>query len=95
MFQFDTDIDGAVNTAEAGLIMRSVGFNPSDADIQDWHFCPAYWMIHFSLQDMVMLVDKDGTGSINFPEFLNMMSDKADTENVEEEIRGAFTVCDK
>ena len=44
---------------------------------------------------MVMLVDKDGTGSIDFPEFLNMMSDKADTENVEEQIREAFSVFDR
>ena len=42
-----------------------------------------------------MLVDKDGTGSIDFPEFLNMMSNKADTENVEEQIREAFSVFDR
>ena len=44
---------------------------------------------------MVMLVDKDGTGSIDFPEFLNMMYDKADTENVEEQIQEAFSVLDR
>ena len=32
--RFDTAIDGAVNTLEIGMIMRSVGFNPSDPDIQ-------------------------------------------------------------
>ena len=32
--KFDTDFDGAVNTLEVGMIMWSVGFNPSDADIQ-------------------------------------------------------------
>ena len=31
---FDTDLDGAVNTMEVGMIMRSVGLNPSEADIQ-------------------------------------------------------------
>merc|ERR1739838_717459 len=76
---FDTDLDGAVNTMEVGMIMRSVGFNPSEADIQD----------------MVMVVDKDGTGSIDFPEFLTMMSDKAGSENAEEEIREAFRVFDR
>ena len=44
---------------------------------------------------MVMVVDKDGTGSIDFPEFLTMMSDKADSENAEEEIREAFRVFDR
>ena len=41
-----------------------------------------------------MIVDKDATGSIDFPEFLTMMSDKADYENAEEEIREAFRVFD-
>ena len=39
-------------------------------------------------------VDKDGTGSIDFPEFLMMMSLKADAENAEDEIREAFQVFD-
>ena len=39
-------------------------------------------------------VDKDGTGSIDFPEFLMMMCLKAEAENAEDEIRGAFTVFD-
>ena len=43
---------------------------------------------------MVNQVDKDGTGSIDFPEFLMMMSLKADAENAEDEIREAFQVFD-
>ena len=43
---------------------------------------------------MVNQVDKDGTGSIDFPEFLMMMSLKADSENAEDEIREAFQVFD-
>ena len=39
-------------------------------------------------------VDKDGTGSIDFPEFLMMMCIKAETENAEDEIRLAFNVFD-
>ena len=39
-------------------------------------------------------VDKDGTGSIDFPEFLMMMSLKSDSENAEDEIREAFQVFD-
>ena len=44
---------------------------------------------------MVSQVDKDGTGSIDFPEFLMMMCLKADMENAEDEIRGAFQVFDE
>lgn len=41
-----------------------------------------------------MAVDKDGTGSIDFPEFLMMMALKFNTENAEEEVREAFKVFD-
>ena len=39
-------------------------------------------------------MDKDGTGSIDFPEFLMMMALKADYENAEDQIREAFQVFD-
>ena len=45
-------------------------------------------------QDMINQVDKDGTGSIDFPEFLMMMCLKVDAENAEDEIREAFQVFD-
>ena len=43
---------------------------------------------------MVNEVDKDGTGSIKFPEFLNMMAFKISDQNAEDEIREAFKVFD-
>ena len=46
------------------------------------------------MKDMVNEVDKDGTGSIDFPEFLTMMSLKINEENAEEELREAFQVFD-
>ena len=42
----------------------------------------------------VFKVDKDGTGMIDFPEFLSMMSLKQESENAEDEIREAFQVFD-
>ena len=39
-------------------------------------------------------VDKDGTGSIDFPEFLAMMAMKINEQNAEDEIREAFRVFD-
>ena len=50
--------------------------------------------VDYIIQDMVNQVDKDGTGSIDFPEFLMMMALKADSENAEDEIREAFQVFD-
>ena len=49
-------------------------------------------LLHF--QDMVNEVDKDGTGSIDFPEFLAMMALKINEQNAEDEIREAFKVFD-
>ncbi len=46
------------------------------------------------LQDLVNQVDKDGTGSIDFPEFLAMMALKINDQNAEDEIREAFKVFD-
>ena len=93
--KFDTDADGAVNCKEVGLIMRAVGQNPSEAEIQVEmrKFNGCYIVTQF-VQDMVMVVDKDGTGSIDFPEFLMMMALKINSENAEDDIREAFKVFD-
>ena len=45
-------------------------------------------------QDLINTVDKDGTGNIDFPEFLMMMKLKVQDQNQEEDIRMAFTVVD-
>lgn len=77
-FRFDTDHDGVINAKELGPVLRQIGQNPTEAE----------------LQDMVNEVDKDGTGSIDFPEFLAMMAMKINEQNAEDEIREAFKVFD-
>ena len=54
--------------------MRSLGQNPTEAE----------------LQDMINEVDADGNGTIDFPEFLTMMARKMKDTDSEEEIREAF-----
>ncbi|KAJ9109735.1 hypothetical protein QFC19_001965 [Naganishia cerealis] len=54
--------------------MRSLGQNPTEAE----------------LQDMVNEVDADGNNSIDFPEFLTMMARKMKDTDSEEEIKEAF-----
>merc|ERR1712119_266203 len=70
--------DGSVDSSQVSSIVKAIGQNPSEAEIQD----------------MVNQVDKDGTGSIDFPEFLMMMALKVDADNAEDEIREAFQVFD-
>lgn len=76
---FDKDGDGNITTKELGTVMRSLGQNPTEAE----------------LQDMVNEVDADGNGTIDFPEFLTMMARKMKDTDSEEEIREAFKVFDK
>ena len=73
--------------------MKTIGLNPSDAEIQVM-IQECFNKIIGLFKDMVNQVDKDGTGSIDFPEFLMMMALKADSENAEDEIREAFQVFD-
>ena len=44
---------------------------------------------------MINDVDSDGSGSIEFPEFLNMMAKKVSDLEAEDEIREAFRVFDR
>ncbi len=60
-------------------MMRSLGQNPTEAE----------------LQDMINEVDADGNGTIDFPEFLNLMARKMKDTDHEEELREAFKVFDK
>jgi calmodulin len=77
--QFLQDGDGTITTIELGTVMRSLGQNPTEAE----------------LQDMINEVDADGNGTIDFPEFLTMMARKMRDTDSEEEIKEAFKVFDK
>ena len=79
MKKFDKDGDGTITTKELGTVMRSLGQNPTEAE----------------LQDMINEVDADGNGTIDFPEFLNLMARKMKDTDSEEELKEAFKVFDK
>lgn len=76
---FDKNQDGTITTKELSTVMRSLGQNPTDAEVQD----------------MINEVDVDGSGAIEFPEFCLMLAKKTEECDVENEIRGAFRVFDK
>jgi calmodulin len=76
---FDKNGDGKITTKELGTVMRSLGQNPTEAE----------------LTDMINEVDVDNDGSIDFPEFLTMMARKMKDTDSEGEIAEAFKVFDR
>ncbi|KAF9506047.1 hypothetical protein BS47DRAFT_1353370 [Hydnum rufescens UP504] len=76
---FDINGDGMITTHELGIVMRSLGQNPTEAE----------------LQDMVNEVDADENGMLDFPEFLTMMARTMRDADSEDEIKKAFKVFDK
>ena len=75
---FDRDGDGNITTKELGTVMRSLGQNPDERE----------------LQDLINDIDADGNGNIDFPEFLSLMAKKMKDTDTEEELIEAFKVFD-
>jgi len=69
---------GTIATKDLQSLMRSLGQNPTEAE----------------LQDMINEVDCDGIGTIDFPEFLTMQARKMKDTDTEEELVEAFRVFD-
>ena len=87
--------DGSVTSNKVSSILRTLGQNPSEAEVQVIFGTAYSWTdVFYSCKDLVTRVDKDGTGSIDLPEFLQMMRIKFEEEVAEEEIRTAFQVFD-
>ncbi|XP_022247576.1 calmodulin-A-like [Limulus polyphemus] len=96
---FDKDSDGRITETEVGIVMKSLGQNPTEKE----------------LHNMVEMVDQDGYDNARlsrylwvefegikrlsrylwFNEFLFMMSKKMKESDREEELREAFRVFDR
>ncbi|XP_028397525.1 calmodulin-alpha-like [Dendronephthya gigantea] len=75
---FDKDESGYITTKELGSIMRSLGQNPTEVE----------------LQDIMNTVDFDGNGTIDFNEFVNMMININNNTLDEGELVEAFRTFD-
>eukprot|EP00608_Synchroma_pusillum_P010380 CAMPEP_0198419292 /NCGR_PEP_ID=MMETSP1452-20131203/117_1 /TAXON_ID=1181717 /ORGANISM="Synchroma pusillum, Strain CCMP3072" /LENGTH=160 /DNA_ID=CAMNT_0044139417 /DNA_START=44 /DNA_END=526 /DNA_ORIENTATION=- len=75
---FDTDGSGTIDPKELKAAMQSLGFEAKNQTIYQ----------------MISDIDKDGSGSIDFDEFLEMMTAKMSSKDSDEEIARAFGLFD-
>ncbi|KAH7702073.1 Calmodulin [Aphelenchoides avenae] len=77
---FDKDGDGFVTAVELGTVMRSLGLEPTDEE----------------LDDLVREIDEDGNGTIELEEFVKIMNRRAATEeDREKELHESFQIFDR
>merc|ERR1712072_1413319 len=75
---FDTDGSGNIDQKELKVAMRALGFEPKREEIKK----------------MIADVDKDGSGVIEYPEFMDMMTQKMAGRDPREEMMKAFRLFD-
>ena len=68
--------DGLIGTPELKNVLRSLGHNPTDAE----------------LQELAYAMDTNESGTIDLPEFLQAMAKSKADDDAEEDIREAFKV---
>ncbi|CAG9323448.1 unnamed protein product [Blepharisma stoltei] len=77
---FDKDGNGQITTRELGTVMRSIGQNPTEGE----------------LQDIINEVDHNGNGTVDFPEFVTLMAKRmVPSADPMEEIMEAFRAFDR
>jgi len=77
--KFDTEKNGEIPTSELGTVMRMLGHN----------------LKKDQLQLAIEAVDGDGSGSVDFDEFLQLMAKKTAEAEEEMELRESFRILDK
>ena len=75
---FDTDGSGTIDQKELKVAMRALGFEPKKEEIMK----------------MIRDADQDNSGVIDFPEFLDMMTQRMSDRDPKDEMLKAFRLFD-
>ena len=75
---FDVDGDQSITHEELGIVLRSMGQNPSEKE----------------LVDMIGEMDEDGSGTVDFEEFVILMKRRTADSDGNDDIEAAFRVFD-
>lgn len=76
---YDKNSNGTISAKQLLSVMRSLGENPTEED----------------MHSIMIEMDKDKNGKIDFHEFLEKMVERNEKINENEELRNAFRVFDK
>ncbi|XP_033736461.1 neo-calmodulin-like isoform X1 [Pecten maximus] len=77
---YDKDHDGIISTQKLGAVLRALGHNPTEIE----------------MQEMIDEIDSEDTGSVDFESFLDVvMSRDIDDEDHERALREAFKMFDR
>ena len=76
---FDKTGRGKISIKELGIVMRSMGFNPTEVE----------------LTDLIAEADIEGNGEIDFNAFVNLMGKKSKDSDLLQKALEAFKVFDK
>ncbi|XP_058824049.1 calmodulin-like [Topomyia yanbarensis] len=76
---FDTNADGTITSSELGTVLRSLGKNVSDAEVEE----------------LLKEVSADFEGRILFADFVSLMTVRLKDFNSEDELKEAFRIFDR
>merc|ERR1719240_367351 len=75
---FDTDKSGSIDGSELAFAMRALGFEPTGQEAAD----------------MLAKTDEDGNGTVQFTEFVDLVSGRLDRKDPDQEMKDGFAMFD-
>merc|ERR1711865_189756 len=75
---FDTDKSGSIDASELDFAMRALGFEPTGQEVAD----------------MLAKTDGDGNGTVQFEEFVDLVSGRLDRKDPDQEMKDGFAMFD-